>query len=81
MATKQTRTETPTQGVMTVEQGAITGDVTIGTTAAGEGALAVTVSYYGAKDTYTVQGSPAAGLSHDEVVEALTAETGSATSL
>lgn len=74
-------TKTPTQGVMTVEAGAITGDVVIATQDGADG-VAVTVAYEGADETYTVEGSPVkAGTSHDEIVKQLGADTGEATRL
>lgn len=77
----KTATTTATQGIMTVEVGAITGDVEIDTRESSHG-VEVTVAYAGAKDTYTVEGSPAAaGTSHDQIVEALTTDRGSANTL
>lgn len=77
----KTTTATSTQGIMTVEVGAISGDVEIETREAPAG-VAVTVAYAGARDTYTVEGSPApAGTGHDEIIKMLTADTDSAARL
>lgn len=71
----KTTTATATQGIMTVEVGAITGDVEIATEDGTEGVV-VTVAYAGARDIYTVEGSPApTGANHDEIVKALTAKS------
>lgn len=78
---KKTTTATPTQGIMTTEAGAITGDVEIGTEDGPDG-VAVTVAYEGARDVYTVEGSPAsAGTSHEKIVESLTTDSQQATKL
>lgn len=77
----KTTTATSTQGIMTIEVGAITGDVEI-ETQDGPAGVTVTVSYQGARDTYTVEGSPApAGTGHDEIVQALTEDSAKATRL
>lgn len=73
--------KTAPQGIMTVEAGAITGDVEIATEDSSDG-VTVTVAYAGAKDVYTVEGSPAkAGTDHEELVSKLLADTGEATRL
>lgn len=70
----KTTTETTPQGIMTVEVGAITGDVEIATEEGPDG-VTVTVVYKGARDVYTVEGSPAPeGTSHEEIVSKLTTE-------
>jgi hypothetical protein len=46
-----------TEGVMTEEAGAVTGDLEIATRAEGD-ALEVSVRYAGAEEWYTVEGSP-----------------------
>lgn len=77
----QTRTDTATQGIMTDEVGAITGDVVI-TTEEQEHGIKVTVAYTGARDTYTVTGSPAQlGTAHDQIIKMLTRETDKATTI
>lgn len=79
----KTRTQTTPQGIMTVEVGAITGDVEIHTDDAtpSEGVV-VTVAYKGARDIYTVEGSPAsAGTTHEEIVARLTTEGDKSTRL
>ncbi|HEX2182842.1 MAG TPA: hypothetical protein VHH10_11200 [Rubrobacteraceae bacterium] len=71
--------ESTTGGVMTVEAGAITGQLEISTRPA-DGALEARVRYAGADEWYTVEGSPAAlettgdlspSVLHDRVVEHL----------
>lgn len=70
----KTTTNTATQGIMTQEVGAITGEVVIETTEVSEG-VAVHVAYAGAEDSYIVEGSPApAGTSHEDIVKNLTQE-------
>lgn len=77
----KTTTSTSAQGIMTNEVGAITGDVEIVTDKQPEG-VAVTVAYAGAKDTYTVEGSPApAGTAHNDIVESLTCDSEQATKI
>lgn len=77
----QTTTQAPAQGIMTVEVGAITGDVVITTDESTDG-VAVSVAYDGADETYVVEGSPVrAGTAHEEIVARLTADTGAPTSL
>lgn len=74
-------TNTSTQGIMTNEVGAITGDVEIVTDEQPDG-VAVTVAYAGAKDVYTVEGSPApTGTTHKEIVESLTRDSEQATKI
>lgn len=51
--------ESTTGGVMTVEAGAITGELEVATHP-GSGALEVRVRYVGAEEWYTVDGSPVA---------------------
>jgi hypothetical protein len=60
-APEETRStfESTTGGVMTVEAGAITGPIEISTRPSG-GALEARVRYSGAEEWYTVEGSPAA---------------------
>ncbi len=64
-------------GVMTVEAGAITGDLDLSTRPAG-GNLEVFVRYAGAEEWYTVEGSPvslkgaAPGELHERIVAHLT---------
>lgn len=59
-------------GVITAEVGAVTGDLVI-TTEPADGRTTVSVAYEGAKDVYTVRGSPVAGeVDHDAVIEHLT---------
>lgn len=71
----KTTAASPAQGIMTREVGAITGDVEIGTEEGPDG-VAVTVAYAGARDVYTVEGSPApAGTSHEEIVAKLTSSS------
>lgn len=77
----KTNTVAPTQGVMTIEAGAITGDVEIATEDNSEG-VAVTIAYEGARDVYTVEGSPApAGTTHEQIVTELTSDSTKATRL
>jgi len=71
----------PTQGIMTVEVGAITGDVVVGVVPSRKG-LHVTAAYVGAKDVYTVEGSPTTTVkTAEEVVRKLTMEGKRATRL
>ena len=51
--------ESTTGGVMTVEAGAITGELEVATRP-GDGALEAKVRYIGAEEWYTVDGSPVA---------------------
>lgn len=75
----KTTTDTPPQGIMTNEVGAITGEVEITTEDQSNG-VAVSVAYAGARDVYTVEGSPApAGSSHEEIVQSLTRDEEQAT--
>lgn len=77
----KTITKTATQGIMTVEVGAITGDVEIETRETSDGVV-VTVAYEGARDVYTVEGSPApVGTSHEEIIARLTNDTGTENAL
>lgn len=77
----KTSTTTAPQGIMTVEAGAITGDVVIATEET-SGGVAVTVAYEGAEDTYTVEGSPAKdGTDHEKIVAALTEDIDKANKL
>lgn len=70
----KTTVTTAPQGIMTVEAGAITGEVVIATEET-SGGVAVTAAYEGAEDVYTVEGSPTKrGADHEEIVAALTEE-------
>lgn len=63
-----------TMGISTEEVGTITGDVAI-TTLTHDGTTEVHVAYEGAKDIYTVTGSPLDGeIPHDDVVGSLDTE-------
>lgn len=78
---ENTAATAPTQGIMTNEAGAITGDVTITTTDT-PGGVETSVGYTGAAENYTVTGSPApAGTSHAAIVERLLIDTGEPTAL
>lgn len=59
-------------GVITDEVGAVTGDLVVSTNPS-DGKTTVTVAYDGAKDVYTVKGSPlGAVVDHDTVINHLT---------
>lgn len=55
--TTEVTVDAPTQGIMTVEVGAITGTVALRLVPSADGVHA-TVAYAGAHEEYTVQGSP-----------------------
>ncbi len=65
--------QSTTGGVMTVEAGAITGELEV-CTKPGEGRVEVTIRYVGADEWYVVEGSPVEDREgcHERVVETLT---------
>ena len=69
---EETRTtfESTTGGVMTVEAGAVTGELELATRPADDG-LHVKVRYAGAEEWYTVEGSPVPANPHEGVLERL----------
>lgn len=81
MTTRRSTVDTPTGGVMTEEVGAITGLVVITTSPSDHGGLDVTIAYKGARDTYSVVGSPThAGIRHNQVIDHLTSDQGTTNS-
>ena len=76
MSARTTLIETPPGGIMTEQEGAVTGAVEVTTTDGPDG-VEVTARYEGGLDVWTVTGSPLpCGTAHEQVITALTTDPG-----